>query len=168
MARYWCGVVSKEHILRGVEGGFCQVCHGKRAPLARMSVGDGIVFYSPVEIFQSDVRYQKFTAIGKVVGIETYKFQMAPDFIPYRRNIEYFEKSVDAPIRPLLDQLSFTRGKTSWGYQFRFGHFEITQEDFLLIAQSMLPDSWSSACDAFSETVCVPQDLFSTNFERPG
>lgn len=141
MTKYWCGVVSKEHILRGVAGGFCQVCHGKRAPLARMSVGDGIVFYSPVTKFQSNEKYQMFTAIGKVVGKDTYQFQMMPDFIPYRRNIEYFA-GTDAPIRPMLDQLSFTRGRRNWGFLFRRGHFEITEADFLLIAQLMLPDLW--------------------------
>lgn len=39
MTRFWIGVVSKEHVLRGVEGGFCQVCHGKKAPLNRMKKG---------------------------------------------------------------------------------------------------------------------------------
>lgn len=30
--RFWVGVVSESHVVRGVEGGFCQVCHGKSAP----------------------------------------------------------------------------------------------------------------------------------------
>lgn len=47
MARFWIGVVSKEHVLRGVEGGFCQVCHGKKAPLNRMKKGDYLLYYSP-------------------------------------------------------------------------------------------------------------------------
>ncbi len=34
--RYWIGVACKEHVLRGVTGGFCQVCHGKAAPLNHM------------------------------------------------------------------------------------------------------------------------------------
>lgn len=145
MTKYWCGVVSKEHILRGVAGGFCQVCHGKRAPLQRMAVGDGIVFYSPVTQFQSDERYQRFTAIGRVLGEDSYQFQMAPDFIPYRRDIDYAASVVDAPIRPLLERLSFTSGKSNWGLQFRRGHFEITEPDFQLIAQAMLPDTPGAA-----------------------
>ncbi len=40
MTKFWIGVVSKEHVLRGVEGGFCQVCHGKKRPLNRMKKGD--------------------------------------------------------------------------------------------------------------------------------
>ena len=33
--RAWVGVVSRAHVLRGVEGGFAQLCHGKHAPLSR-------------------------------------------------------------------------------------------------------------------------------------
>src|SRR5690606_25722074 len=101
MTKYWCGVVSTEHILRGVAGGFCQVCHGKRAPLARMKPGDGIVFYSPVTKFQSNDKCQAFTAIGRIVGDSPYQFEMTPDFIPYRRDVEYYGDTVDAPIHPM-------------------------------------------------------------------
>lgn len=136
MTKYWCGVVSREHIKRGEAGGFCQVCHGKKSPLARMAVGDGIVFYSPVLQFQGKDKCQSFTAIGTVVGEDTYQFEMAPNFIPYRRDVAY-RAAKDAPIHPLLDRLSFTAGQTSWGYKFRFGHFEITEADFRLIEAAM-------------------------------
>ena len=36
--KYWIGTVSREHVRIGVEGGFCQVCHGKKGPLARMGL----------------------------------------------------------------------------------------------------------------------------------
>jgi hypothetical protein len=26
---YWIGVALKDHVLKGVAGGFCQLCHGK-------------------------------------------------------------------------------------------------------------------------------------------
>jgi hypothetical protein len=42
---YWIGVVSKEHVARGVAGGFTQLNHGKAAPLERMRAGDGFAFY---------------------------------------------------------------------------------------------------------------------------
>ena len=40
MTRYWLGVASKDHVQIGVEGGFCQLCHGKKTPLTRMQRGD--------------------------------------------------------------------------------------------------------------------------------
>ena len=41
--RYWIGVASKDHVSRGVDGGFCQLCHGKAQPLKRMASGDWII-----------------------------------------------------------------------------------------------------------------------------
>jgi len=137
MTKFWCGVVSKEHIMRGVGGGFCQVCHGKRSPLDRMSVGDGIVFYSPTLEFRKKEKCQSFTAIGTVVGSRSYQFQMAPDFIPFRRDVEYVDAH-PVGIGHLLGQLDLTKGRTNWGYNFKFGHFEITEHDFMLIAECMV------------------------------
>jgi hypothetical protein len=156
MSRYWCGVVSREHIKRGEMGGFCQVCHGKRGPLQRMEVGDGIVFYSPVTEFRGSEKCQRFTAIGKVTGAGTYAFEMAPGFVPFRRDVKYF-KAKEAPIAPLLEQMDFTRGRSSWGYKFRFGHFELAREDFLVIAQAMLPSNWQQHFAATQDSpVAVP------------
>ena len=50
MPRYWVGVVSKNHVLRGVEGNFCQVCHGKGGPLNRMKKGIKYIIIFFVEI----------------------------------------------------------------------------------------------------------------------
>lgn len=61
---------------------------------------------------------------------------MGGDFTPWRRNVDYAD-SHDAPIAPLLDHLDFTRGNRNWGYQMRFGLFEITEADFRLIAEAM-------------------------------
>jgi hypothetical protein len=54
----------------------------------------------------------------------------------YRRSVDWSDAH-DAPITPLLDQLDFTAGKTNWGYQMRFGLFEITAHDFGVIAGAM-------------------------------
>lgn len=144
MTRYWCGVVSRDHIQRGLAGGFCQVCHGRRGPLARMAVGDGIVFYSPSIQFRGAERCQRFTAIGTVVGEAPYPFRMTPDFEPFRRDVRYAEAR-EADIHPLLDRLDFTRGNPNWGYKFRFGHFELSEADFRTIAEAMLPGGWAEA-----------------------
>ncbi|MGG1220830.1 EVE domain-containing protein, partial [Priestia endophytica] len=29
--RYWVGVASRDHVMKGVQGGFAQLCHGKEA-----------------------------------------------------------------------------------------------------------------------------------------
>ena len=135
--RYWIGVASREHVHLGVAGGFSQLCHGKAQPLKRMAVGDWLIYYSPKERFEGMTPCQKFTALGKVVGENVYPFEMFPDFVPYRRDIHFLE-AADVPIRPLLEQLSFIKDKSRWGYAFRLGHLEIQKTDFEIISASML------------------------------
>lgn len=135
--RYWTGVASKDHVARGVAGGFCQLCHGKAAPLKRMQPGDWMAYYSPKLSFEGDDACQEFTAIGEVVDDAVYPFEMAPGFVPFRRDIRFLEARV-TPIRPLIERLSFIRDPKRWGYAFRFGHIEMTRADFELIAERML------------------------------
>ncbi|NDU89212.1 MAG: EVE domain-containing protein [Ferrovum sp.] len=135
--RYWIGVASREHVKLGMAGGFSQLCHGKSHPLKRMAVGNWLIYYSPKERFDEAVVCQKFTAIGQVVGEKVYPFEMSPGFIPYRRDVGFLNAD-DVPIRPLIDQLSFIKDKSRWGYAFRFGHLEIPRPDFEVIATSML------------------------------
>ncbi len=135
--KYWIVVVSKDHIARGVEGGFMQANHGKEGPLKRMSVGDGVIFYSPKKTYGGNAPLQAFTAIGVVADDKIYQHKMADDFIPYRRNINYF-KCQETPIAPLINQLNFIENKTSWGYKFRFGFFEMPEEDYKLIRSAMV------------------------------
>ncbi|MDQ7862723.1 hypothetical protein RCO48_21920 [Peribacillus frigoritolerans] len=33
--RYWIGVASRDHVMKGIDGGFAQLCHGKEAPLKK-------------------------------------------------------------------------------------------------------------------------------------
>ncbi len=134
--RYWIGVASREHVLRGVAGGFCQLNHGKAGPIRRLSPGDWIAYYSPREFMSEGEPVQAFTAIGKIADGEPYVGEMGGGMEATRRNVDFL-KARDAPIRPLLDTLSFTRGRASWGYAFRRGSFAIDGADFRLIAAAM-------------------------------
>src|SRR5713226_9759858 len=91
-ARAWVGVVSRAHVLRGVAGGFAQLGHGKQGPLARMSVGDWLVYYSPKTDFPDGMPLRAFTALGRVVGDRAYAFDMGGGFVPYRRDIAYVKE----------------------------------------------------------------------------
>jgi hypothetical protein len=135
--RHWVIVASKNHVLNGMRAGIAQANHGKAAPLKRMKVGDGVLYYSPKLEFEGDKKLQAFTAIGYVTGESVYPFDMGGGFIPYRREVKYLE-CVDVPIQPLIPALTFIENKTSWGYLFRFGFFEIPKGDFDLIASYML------------------------------
>jgi EVE domain-containing protein len=135
--KYWINVVSKDHILRGIAGGFMQAGHGKASGLKRLGMGDWVVFYSPKTAYQGGDPLQAFTAIGELADDELYQFEVAPDFIPWRRNVTYHD-CIEVPIRPFIDELSFIQDKTHWGYRFRFGLFEIPEADFVRIKDAML------------------------------
>ena len=137
--RYWVIVASKDHVQNGMRNGIAQANHGKAAPLKRMKVGDGVLYYSPKIEFSGNEKLQAFTAIGKVAGDTIYPFDMGGGFIPHRRDVEYFD-CVETPIQPLIPTLTFIEDKQIWGYLFRFGFLEIPKVDFDLIAGRMLPE----------------------------
>jgi len=133
---FWIGVVSRQHVHLGVEGGFIQLNHGKKAPLQRLQAGDGVVMYSPRTTYPEGELLQSFTAIGVVCSGEVYRVKMAKDFEPYRLDVKFF-KAKEAPIKPLIEALSFIKNKARWGAAFRFGHVKVSAEDFILIAKTM-------------------------------
>ena len=135
--RSWIAVASAEHVALGRKLGFMQVCHGKAAPLRRLHAGDRVIYYSPERVFGGKDGLQAFTAIGHVREGDPYQVAMTDAFQPWRRDVAW-QTAREVPIRPLLDQLAFTRGNRNWGYQFRFGLFQIMPEDAVLIAAAMI------------------------------
>jgi predicted RNA-binding protein len=136
MMKYWIIVVSKDHLENGIKSGIVQANHGKAAPMKRLKAGDLIVFYSPKKEFKGKAPYKKFTAIARVKEGEVYQGDMGGGVVPYRRDVEYLPcKEVD--IKPIISKLGFIRKKESWGFVFRFGFFEIPNEDFETIAKEM-------------------------------
>ncbi len=133
---YWIGVVSRNHVDLGVAGGFAQLNHGKAGPLERMRAGDGLAYYSPRTAHPDGAPLQAFTAIGRVRAGAIFQADSAGDVKPFRRAMEYLPAR-DAPIKPLIDELSFIRSKTHWGAAFRFGVVRISAEDFARIAAAM-------------------------------
>jgi hypothetical protein len=135
----WVNTVSRDHVERGVAGGFTQANHGRPWMLRKMARGDWIVFYSPKTTFQGGEPVQAFTAIGRVADDEPYQVQMSADFQPWRRNVEFLECD-EAPIRQLLEQLDFIEDPSRWGYKFRFGVFAIDDHDLAVIRAAMTED----------------------------
>ena len=136
MTKYWIGVASRDHVNVGTAGGFCQLCHGKAAPLRHLKAGDRIIYYSPRERMRDGEPIQAFTAIGEVAAGEPEPHDMGGGFVPYRRSVTYYKAS-EAPIQPLLSVLSFTRGRPQWGIVLRRGVFAIDRKDYNIIADAM-------------------------------
>jgi hypothetical protein len=136
MTGNWIAVASAEHVRRGREEGFMQVCHGKVSPLRRIRPGDRVAYYSPTTAFRGSDRLQALTAIGIVQDREPYQYDMGGGFCPFRRDVAWLAAR-EAPIQPLLPMLDFATGKRNWGYQLRFGLFAISEHDLRIIADAM-------------------------------
>ena len=132
----WIAVVSAEHVRFGRSAGFMQVAHGKGAPLRRIAPGDCVAYYSPTASFRGADPLQAFTAIGVVKDSAPYPAEMGGGFRPFRRDMCWLDVE-EAPIRPLLERLAFTRANKSWGYRLRLGLFEIGADDMAIIAAAM-------------------------------
>lgn len=132
----WLGVASREHVAVAVEGAFCQLNHGKEAPLRRIKPGDHLVYYAPRDRMRGGEVVQAFVALGTIRAGEPYQVEVTDSFRPYRRDVDYHQ-SREASIRPLIGTLSFTRDRTSWGQAFRHGTIKIEAEDLRIIAQAM-------------------------------
>jgi predicted RNA-binding protein len=136
MKKYWVNTVSFDHLQKGIEGGFTQADHGKAVNIKKLSKDDFIVFYSPKTRFENGELLQKFTAVGKVMDTETYQVEMNPAFHPWRRKLEFI-KCQQVPVKDLIDKLEFIKDKKKWGFPFRRGLFQISGNDFKLIADAM-------------------------------
>ncbi|MEP7329849.1 MAG: EVE domain-containing protein [Betaproteobacteria bacterium] len=133
---YWIGVVSQDHVAIGVAGGFIQVNHGKSGPLERMQPGDGFVFYSPRQAYPDGAAVQAFTAMGRVAAGAVISTPVADGAAFFRRAVDFLPAQA-APVKPLLESLTFIRNKQHWGAAFRFGFVRVGAADFARIAAAM-------------------------------
>lgn len=69
---------------------------------------------------------------------------------PFRRAARY-ESAQPAPIRPMINSLSFIRSKSHWGAPLRFGFLQVSVADFACIAEAM-------GCDTRESMVCTTHE----------
>jgi EVE domain len=138
--RYWIAVVPRDHAEAAVANGIVELSYGRAEPLSRMQPGDGLLFYSPREHYPDGEPLQAFTAIGRIADGPIVEAPPAPPAPTYRRGAQWLA-AAPAPIRPLLDDLSFIRNKSNWGGAFRFGVLRVPRDDFAAIAAAMGRDA---------------------------
>jgi len=129
----WIVVAAHDHVAAAVAGGYVEVNHGKATPLERMRAGDAITCYCPREVYGKGSPLQAFTAVGIVADAPITQASDAHQ--PFRRAV-HWQASFPAPIRPLLDALTFIRTGPHWGAAFRFGFLRVPQDDFQRIARA--------------------------------
>ncbi|MFD1797507.1 EVE domain-containing protein [Paracoccus aurantiacus] len=135
--RHWIGVVSREHVMIGVEGGFAMLNHGKLAPVKRLGAGDTLIFYSPKTSYPDGQPLKAFTAIGTVTDKPPYEAEMRFGGTGFRRDIDWLQ-ATETPVASLSEGLEFTKG--NWGMLARRGCFEISEADAQLIRAAMTKD----------------------------
>lgn len=133
----WLGVVSAEHVQRGVSLGIAQIGHGKRAGLARMNPGDILVYYSPVHRLGDKTALRHFTALGAIADEEIWQADEG-DFRPFRRRVHY-EATRAVPVEDVQTVLALT-STPKWGYQLRRGLIPLDPADVEVLRRAMQPD----------------------------
>ena len=139
----WIGIASADHVRGGVAGGFAQLGHGRHDAVKALRKGDWLAYYSPREGMGTGAPVQAFTALGQITSEAPYQAAQAMDFNPFRVDVAYLPEIRPAPIRPLLEHLDLTRGRTdTWGLLLRGPKRRVTPEDMRRIAEAMgaLPD----------------------------
>lgn len=134
--KYWINVLSKDHVVAGIAGGFTQAHGDKADQLQLLAKGDLIFFYSPGTLFRAGQILQAFTAIAQVVDDAPYQVKGSGKVRPWRRNVKPVT-SEEAPVAALVADLDFVADKSNWNASFRRSLFEIGAEDARRIADAM-------------------------------
>jgi hypothetical protein len=134
--RHWLAVASRDHVRIGVQGGFAQVCHGRRGPLSAMRVNDWLIYYSPGHVMGERGTLKAFTALGRIVDDRVEQVRLTDEFIPWRRSVHYEAPILDVAVDELKDRLILTHDR-NWGYSLRRGLLPLASADFDVISASM-------------------------------
>ncbi len=132
----WLGVVSRNHVERGVGLGIAQVMHGKRSGLERMKPGDWLVYYSPKTEYPNGEALKAFTAVGQIADDDIWQADEG-DFHPYRRRVDYLALKREVPVAEVSARLELTRAP-NWGYQLRRGLIPLSGADVTVIRDAAM------------------------------
>lgn len=125
--RHWVIVASLDHARRGLGNGFVMANHGKRAPLVRMSPGDGVLIYSPTTTYPRGEPLRAITVVGEITGTEPEESEVISG--GYRRAATLREIE-PLPLAAVREHLPTNR--------LRFGFFELDAVDAAAI-RALLP-----------------------------
>jgi hypothetical protein len=137
--KYWINVISKDHVLAGIAGGFTQAHGDKAAHLQLLQQGDLLFFYSPGTLFRHGEILQAFTAVARVTDAGAYEVKGTANVVGWRRKVAALP-SEEAPAAALVPELAFITDKANWAATFRRSLFEISEADARRIAATMKAD----------------------------
>ncbi len=133
--RYVIGVVHRRQAEMAKAAGIVAFSHGREAPVRNLSAGDRVILYAPRTDFDGDT-VQAFVAHAVVTGDAPEFREFAPGMEAWCRAAR-FDDVTEAPVRPMLGDLSFVKNPRHWGMAFRQGKFAIPESDYRRIAAAM-------------------------------
>jgi hypothetical protein len=139
-SRYWVSNAAQEHVHVVQTKGYTQINMGPREPLAKMNVGDWILYYSPTVYFEQEKPVcQKFTGIACVHDTRIFpQGNKHPDH--WRRNVHFFTCN-PTHAKNFVGKVQFMPQEQDWIKILQQPIFEISQIDFATIATKILmPD----------------------------
>ncbi len=140
--------MSKDHVKDAVKKGYCEFKNGTRLPFKHVNPHSWFVYYSPgtkpLQVIrekgkEAGRKVQAFTAIGQVLPGEPYSVDVGHTRV-YRRRARYVPSSSDAPLAPLMPELSFFKKHDKsrpWGVPFQGGLIEVKKYDFFALCKAM-------------------------------
>jgi len=136
----WIAVACAEHVRRGREGGFMQVCHGRkpRSGACGPAMGSSITPRPSPLAARSDTGPSRLP-VSRSPASPTHSTWGA-GFRPWRRNVRWHAAG-EIRVASVLDRLGFATGRRNWAYGLRFGLMAIPPEDFgvILLAMTSIP-----------------------------
>ena len=137
MNTYWITITAQEHVNIVRDKRYTQVNMGPKAPLDKMSQGDWILYYSPT-IFHEKPKTtcQKFTGLSCVTGDKAYP-QNPKDPVLWRRDVDFFH-CMPQHAQHFHQQVEFLKQYEHWIDAFFQPIFEISKNDFIVIAQTII------------------------------
>ena len=137
MSRYYLGIAERNYARLCVEAGVVVLGIKGPAGVRKLSVGDGVIYYSPKTEPDGET-LQCFTAIGEVTGEAPWEREFEGGTTLWVRDIAWRTEAREVPIRPLLETLSWVKNPRNWGFYMRGSSREIAGEDYAAIAGAML------------------------------
>ncbi len=134
--KYWINVLSKDHVMAGIAGGFTQAHGDKAHQLSLLAKGDLVFFYSPGTLFRAGQILQAFTAIVRVADDAPFQVKGTGQVQPWRRKVAAVA-SEEVPAVSMVPQLAFITDKANWGASLGRSLFEIGEDDASRIALAM-------------------------------
>ncbi|KRE92850.1 hypothetical protein ASG76_15400 [Nocardioides sp. Soil774] len=126
--RTWVLVASRDHARRGLADGFVMANHGKRAPVARMGVGDRILLYSPTTTYPKGEPLRAITIVGEVTGEQPEPSTVIEGGFRRAARLREIEP---IPLERVRDHLPVAK--------IRFGFFELDADDAEVIWSMVAP-----------------------------